>query len=245
MGLDIYAGPVTRYVAGDWMTIVQQVGHTSGFSVDVARPNEPKDAIRDLSVVGEVVARWQAELLQTLDADGGTWTDGPDVLYATDRPDWDGYGAVVLLAASSERPELAPGSLARKGRRRRAVEPVMPRQFSDSEVFKAAAASPKMFPLLLHGAEWCLPLSSGPAVFRTPTPNGTALTMGRVDALVAELNRLNEHTLRLSPADLVSARSAGPPADASVDEVAPFGLAVLLALAEFSAVNSVAWILDY
>lgn len=46
--------------------------------------------------------------------------------------------------------------------------------------------------------------------------------------------------------DLANARAAGPPGfGASVEDLAPFGLAVLLALAGFAAANSVAWIMDY
>jgi hypothetical protein len=166
--------------------------------------------------------------------------------WSTDKPDWDGYGAVVLLAAFEERPDLAPGQAVRKGLWRRVIESVTPRNFPESEAFKAASQSPTTFPTLLHGAEWCLPLTSGPTVFNAATPNGTQLTMGRVDQLLAELINLNERTLQLSPAELESARQAGPPRpSAPVLEVAPFGLAVMLALAEFAAVHSVPWIMDY
>lgn len=47
MGLDLYAGPVTRYLAGDWLTILQQMGEANGIDVVVSRPNEPADAVRE------------------------------------------------------------------------------------------------------------------------------------------------------------------------------------------------------
>ena len=131
MGLDVYAGPLTRYLAGDWLTIVQQAGLASGREV-------------------------------------------------------------------------------------------------------------------LRGAEWCLPLATGPTLFGTQTPNGGEVTMGRVDNLVSELRDLNEATLRLSPAALAAAREDGPPEPgAPVAAVAPFGLAVLLHLAEYAAAHRVPWIMDY
>ena len=138
VGLDIYAGPVTRYVAGDWLTIVQQAGAASGIPVEVIRPNEPADAIHDTSVVEVAVGEWQGRLLQSLDV-VGDWADTADAPYSTDKPDWDGYGAVVLLAAGRERPDLAPGTRVGKGLRRSRVPTVMPRQFQDSEAFKAAS----------------------------------------------------------------------------------------------------------
>jgi hypothetical protein len=126
------------------------------------------------------------------------------------------------------------------------VPVLLPRQFRDSEAFKAASRAPRRFPTLLGGTEWCLPISSGPTVFQAPTPNGQSLAMGRVDKLVEELHILNDRTLQLSNADLADARATGPPRpNAPLDEVAPFGLAVLIALADFAIANSVAWILDY
>ena len=245
MGLDIYAGPVTRYVAGDWTTIVQQAGAASGVPIQVIRAGGPTDAIRDPAIIGQVVRDWQVGLVRSLGADT-VWEDDPTTPWLTDKPDWDGYGAVVLLAAFEERPDLAPGQPARRGWRRRVVEPVLPRSFPDSDAFRVASQSPTTFPTLLRGAEWCLPLTNGPEVFTAATPNGVELTMGRVDRLVAELINLNERTLQLSPAELTAAREVGPPGPgATVSEVAPFGLSVMLALAEFAAVHAVPWIMDY
>lgn len=134
----------------------------------------------------------------------------------------------------------------RKGLRSKTIQPVFPREFQESDAFKAARVSPERYPTLLLGAEWCLPLTEGPALFHAPTPNGTQLTMGRVDRLLEELSILNDRTLQLSPRDLDAARQAGPPQPASpVEDVAPFGLSVLVAVAEFASVHSVPWIMDY
>lgn len=245
MGLDIYAGSVTRYVAGDWMTIVQQSLPASGIDVEVVRLNEPSNAITDVATVYEVVSAWKEFLLRELHVQSG-WEESPDGPYMTDKPDWDGYGAVVLLAACDERPDLAPGAAVRRGLRRSTIGDVAPRQFFDSEAYKAASRSPTRYPTLLSGAEWCLPLAEGPMVFEASKPNGRAVTMGRVAGLLNELTTLNERTLRLSPADLAAAREAGPPRPlASPADVAPFGLAVLLTLAEYAAIHSVPWIMDY
>lgn len=275
MGLDIYAGPVTRYVAGDWLTIVQQAGKAAGIEVRVDRwvvmpaedgppghagavnveldgasahvlpQPEPSAEMRDVGVVLEIVKAWQAGLLEALGLAAG-WRESGDAEYATDKPDWDGYGAVILLAAYDERPDLVPGYAQRDGLPHTVISDVGPRRFEEAAAFTAARQAPRRYPTLLGGAEWCLPVTEGPIVYRAPAPNGRQTPMGRVDRLLAELHLLNDRTLQLSPADLSAARQAGPPSGAAtVEQTAPFGLSVLLALAEFANTHHAAWIMDY
>lgn len=247
MGLDIYAGPVTRYVAGDWLTVVQQAGLAQGFSVRMFRGGveDDGDGAPDLDTAAEVVEQWQRALLQALGLEDG-WVDRAEADYETDKPDWDGYGAVVLLAAYEEQPDLVPGSATRRGLRRSTVKAVVPREFPDAPAFKAATKAPARFPTLIGGAEWCLPLAGGPDLFAGTAPGGNEVVMGRVDTLHRELVELNRATLQLSPAQLAEAREEGPPeAGAPVEAVAPFGLAVLLAMAEYAVAHRVAWIMDY
>ncbi len=101
------------------------------------------------------------------------------------------------------------------------------------------------YPTFLR-AEWCLPISGGPALFAAPTPGGKQVTMGHVDRLLEELQLLNERTLRLSAADMERARRPEEPPDtASLESMAPFGLSIITATAEFGAAHRVAWIMDY
>ena len=237
MGLDIYAGSVTRYVAGNWLTIVQQAGAASGQTVVMYRPNEPHDVERDADVVRGAVLAWRGGLLAAMDRRADDWVEDADAPYRSDKPAWSGYGAVVLLAAHLERPDLAPGTPVRKGLRRRAVDSVPPQAFANSEAFKAVATAPSRFPTLLRGAEWCLPIGPDGPIFEAPAPNGTAIRTGSVDRLLAELRDLNDNTLRLTPAEMEEA-IAGPSGRSGSDaEYARFGLALLTELAEFAVVN--------
>jgi hypothetical protein len=74
---------------------------------------------------------------------------------------------------------------------------------------------------------------------------GVMTTMSSVFTLHDELLALNERTLQLSPAQLSSARFAGPAEDPTPENMAPFGLAVFTAAAEFAVTNRVPLILDY
>lgn len=118
MGLDIYVGPLTRYYSGAWETIVQQAGREQGIPVEIIRTNEPSpDRITDPQVVEEAVLAWRTSLEQGLGEQLGPrleWPEGPSADYVTDKPDWDGYAAVLLLAAHDE---FRAGSLPREAPR--------------------------------------------------------------------------------------------------------------------------------
>ncbi len=121
---------------------------------------------------------------------------------------------------------------------------VAPGDFGEADAFKAAAESPVRYPTFLR-AEWCLPISGGPALFAAATPGGKQVTMGHVDRLLDELTLLNQRTLQLGPAEMEAARQAGPTDPGSLEGMAPFGLSVVMATAEFAAAHRVAWIMDY
>jgi len=236
VGLDIYAGPVSRYAGAGWQTIVQQAGAAAGMPVITVRPGESLSEVQP-------VERWKAAIMRQLGVNED-WDDRPNGEYYTDKPGWEGYGAVVLLAAYDEHPELAPGAKVKRLFGSRAVGAVAPDQFGEAEAYKAAVESPVRYPTLLR-AEWCLPISGGPALFAAPTPTGKQVTMGHVDRLMGELTLLNERTLKLSPADMEAARQAGPTDPGSLEGMVRFGLSVVMPTAEFAAKNRVAWIMDY
>jgi hypothetical protein len=262
VGLDIYAGPVSRYASGGWSTIIEQAGAAAGMPVITVRPGESMEDLmrRALAEGGDApireirmtdvkprtqpIAEWKAGVLLSLGLNE-EWDDRPDGEYYTDKPGWEGYGAVVLLAAYDEHPELAPGAKVKRLLGSRAVAAVAPGDFGEAEAYKAAAESPARYPTFLR-AEWCLPISGGPPLFAAPTPGGKQVTMGRVSRLLEELQLLNERTLRLSAADMEKARRAEEPPDlASFESMAPFGLSIITATAEFAAAHRVAWIMDY
>jgi hypothetical protein len=87
MGLDVYVGSVTRYLIGDWETVVQKYGRESGAKVQIIRQHNPPDAITDPLEVLPVVLRWRESLSQGLVAAGGPvldWDERADSPYFTD-----------------------------------------------------------------------------------------------------------------------------------------------------------------
>jgi hypothetical protein len=106
VGLDIYVGTLTRYIAGDWETIVQRWARVNGTEVQLLRADPgPEDSITDPPVIGEAVEGWRAALVGGLGR-ALEWDETADAPYFTDKPDFDGYGSVQALAARVELGEL-------------------------------------------------------------------------------------------------------------------------------------------
>lgn len=110
MGLDIYVGSLTRYLARDWKTIVQQLAERGEIPpLQMVRANEPKDAISDPELTRPVVLAWRrnlsAGLVKNL-ASPLDWSEGATTPYFTDKPASDCYGALLLWAAYSEHEDL-------------------------------------------------------------------------------------------------------------------------------------------
>jgi hypothetical protein len=237
MGLDLYVGPLTRYHLGDWLTVMQQVGEQMGYNVRVVRADEQQEEERvtDPDVVLDAVHEWQQWLGGALGNPVG-WPESPTQQYWTDKPDWDGFGAVVLLAAYDERPDLRPFT------EERADDP---RDFTNAPAYQAASEQPECYFSLLGGVEWWLPLTEDPVVIEASTPTGHQVRMASVDRLVGELRLLAERTNVFAGQDPAVFRQNPPERGAPVDDAARFGLAVMLDLAEKALEHHQPLLLDY
>ncbi len=187
MALDIYVGSLTRYGSGDWKSAVAQAAEASGIVHSTLRVGAGgEDSVpANESEVASLVLSWQASLAQALGLDA-TWTDTADQPYVTDRPGWPGYGALVLLAARLEHPELA-------------ADTDDPAEFEQSAAFQASSSAYAEaigqgnagdFPSLLGGAEWWLPLAGLTGTFQGPKLDGELAGMGTIDLLVNELRTI-------------------------------------------------------
>lgn len=242
MGMDVYVGPLTRYALGAWLTVVQQAGMADGIQVQVDRPApEQDDVLTDPLEVQDAVDRWQRGLNTALG--GEPWPDSAELPYWTDKPDWDGYGGLVLLAAYEERPKLAPG--AKRGPFTRGVSDD-PRLFEESAAYQEASKSPTRYVTLLSGVKWWLPLDSRAGVFHGPRLTGEETVMATVDQLVTELRDLAQVLGLTDSGERERIRRAGPPPRRNdVTAYGRFGLAAFLKLAETAQRERQPLLLDY
>lgn len=113
MALDLYAGGFSRYYAREWENVVQAQARLDGINYNVIRlPDDPGPT--DWDEATACVNAWRAEMLQGLGQHAPAeldWDESRNAPYHTDRPNWDGYAALVLLAACTACKEPLPAQL--------------------------------------------------------------------------------------------------------------------------------------
>jgi hypothetical protein len=237
MALDIYVGSLTRYYLNDWETVAARIMREDGIPYQVVRPqSEPDDAVTDPAVVKEAVESWrkslEAGLRQHLTA-GLSWDEEPDAPYFTDRPAWEGYAGLVLLAAHTEhpefpRPECATTEWDKDGAYQAAVSPDFKSRFS-----------------VLYDVGIWLPCFFS-FKFKAPDVAGAEMWFGSSLELLDELRRLNEETYRGSSDDLSKWKKfEGVDKENTFDKSALCGLAMFLELAQLSVDHKLPMKLDY
>ena len=102
MGLDIYAGPLTRYYSHNWKTVVQQWAEENGYTFNRITPDgEPADNEEELSPaeIQAAVEDWRDQILAAISQPNQPhytpWPEDNERPYYTDKPDWDAFGAML------------------------------------------------------------------------------------------------------------------------------------------------------
>ena len=206
-----------------------------GINVVDARPGDeeeppPVDEIR------EAVEAWRSQLNEELAEqlpEPLDWDESEAAPYFTDKPDWEGYGSVLLLAVYDERGDL---------RRPTRVVGDWTRDRAWKEGSKSGFEASRYQHLLLP--EMWLPGGNDLQIV-AEDPAGDEVEIGSTFALLEELQELNARTFRGDPRSLEEWRQAGPSRGESFDEMARFGLAVLLELAGKAVEHRLPMKLDY
>ncbi len=237
MGLDVYVGPLTRYYAGNWQTIVQQVMAGSGVPVQIIRPNRGwLDRLRDRigfrgPDAARVVRRWRDRLRRELRIAGLDWNEDPEAEYATDKPAWDCYGALVLWAAYDELPSA---------KRRETAE-----GWEKDPAYQSSRANPQsLYRHLLADTEIWLPVEfDAPA--RTAAIVGDSIVIGSSPRLLAELRELNLRTWNADDRQISQWRRDGADYGAPLEISARFGFCIFYELVRRSIAARLPMKLDY
>ena len=115
MGLDIYAGTLTRYYSHNWKTVVQQWAEENGWGFQKITPDgEAADNEEEMSPaeVQAAVENWRDQILSAISQPGQPpytpWPEDNEKPYYTDKPDWDAFGAMLLVAACHTYDEPVP-----------------------------------------------------------------------------------------------------------------------------------------
>ena len=103
MGLDLYAGTLTRYYTRNWKTAVQQWSEQNNVRCEIITPDgELGNENIDAEEVQSSTELWMEALISGLSNEDiflKPWEENNEKEYYTDKPDWAGYGALVILSA--------------------------------------------------------------------------------------------------------------------------------------------------
>lgn len=254
MGLDVYAGTITRYYARTWKTISQQSAESMGIGYQVIRPNETDNS--DTPSTEEIqahVSQWVQAVASSLSSSNGfdcpVWEENGDKDYFTHKPDWLAFEVLQLFGACLHYGLPFP-EVVSKGW-----------DCSKDETLQHAFADEGFNWSLYSSAEWWLPFDEC-FLFRGSAPNGANIVFSTTALLLAELDVINRKSWQADEETILSwIESEGYPADGyfengeyiktgehteySAESLAKFAFAILYKAALYSKEHRVPIILDY
>ena len=185
MGLDIYAGTLTRYYSHNWKTVVQQWAEANGYSFQKITPNGESVEEEEMNPaeIQTAVESWRDQVLAAISQPGQTpytpWPEDNERPYYTDKPDWDAFGAMLLVAACHVYGEPVPPTVEKDW------------DFFAHPTVARLAEDPERTWSLFRGATWWLPLSDA-IMFQGAMPNNNPATFSTTGGLRKELEWLNQ-----------------------------------------------------
>lgn len=207
MGLDIYAGTLTRYYAYNWKTAVQQWAEANGYAFQKITPDgQPADEDDlDFSAVQQIVESWRDQILaaitQSEQQPYTPWQENNVKPYYTDKPDWDAFGAMLLVAACHTYKEPVPSTI-EKGW-----------DYMGHPCIARLAADPERIWSMFRGATLWIPVADS-FMFQAPLPNDNTAMIGTLGALRKDLERLNEIAWKADEKTILNwCQTEGYPAD--------------------------------
>jgi hypothetical protein len=236
MALDVYVGSLTRYYAGEWENISEKAARERGAQYRIAHPGSALDVERNAEEIGQAIRVWRGALNRSLGdriAVPLDWDEAVGGSYFTARPGWDGFGSLVLWAAYAEHPAVRrPASL--------------PEEWDNDPVLMRSNASGfrSRYSHLVRNVELWLPGPFG-FTFESEDVDGRRVVVGSSATLRRQLEELNGATWK-ADAEIIAAwgRDTAPD-DASLEQSARYGFAVLLDLTERAVGHDLPMKLDY
>ncbi len=219
MALDIYVGGFARFYAREWENVAQAWARENGQHYQIIAPGGlPPPAKWDDAA--EAVKHWRTainnglgvHLSQPLD-----WDESCNASYFTDRPGYDGYGALAVWAAHAELGSTPPDAYSG--------------EWYKDEAFKECT-HPKQgqrYRPIICASLW-LP-GTFEFSFDFEDLTGTKAHISSNASLENALSELNAKTFKMSQEDLDVARNGGFGEKPTLEQLARFGLALLHALA--------------
>lgn len=186
MGLDIYAGTLTRYYSRNWKNRVQQLAEANGQKCELIGSDgneiKPIEDQAQINEIRDIICDWAEKLASALESINTPvthplWDETNERDYFTDKPDWEAFGALVMVQAchlqNCPLPEYVESGWSAFD------EPVVEKFMSQKSDIS----------LLSNVAFW-LPIADD-AIFTVNLPNGDKARVATLRLLKIELDELN------------------------------------------------------
>lgn len=255
MGLDVYAGTLTRYYSHGWKTRMQRYAEEHGKEYSRISP-DGKDydlSERDPEIYRRDIMEWMDWILESLARDGGGthghWTEDDGCPYYTDKPDWDAFGAMLLVTACHIYGEPVPPKVEKDWK------------YYEDPLIDMLCGDYGENMSLLSGVTWWLPLPLR-FIMEASKPYGEDVTIGTTEGLKGELREINRNVWDADRETIIGwSSSEGYPDDWEMgritnrdgetvpeydtESLAKFAFSILYQAVEFSERYGVPIILDY
>ncbi len=252
MGLDLYAGTLTRYYTHNWKTVAQQFAEANGMGFQTIRPQQDAEDELSPEEIKGIVTQWRDNIVKGLNLDPEPlWNEDYDVTpYYTDKPDWDALNALLLYIAAKYSNREVPATINKDFDVYK--NPIV-KEFLETKDFKVS---------LFDGNGWWLPIKQN-IIFNYVLPNSVESPLSTSALLLEELKRYNAFewnadrdtiilwsTTEGYPADATYSREAGYKKETlhetyETESLAKFAFSILWQAAEFSLEHGVVIVFDF
>ncbi len=251
MGLDIYAGTLTRYYTRNWKTETQLFAELNGLTYQTIRPQQEEEEL-SIEEVQEIVFQWRGAIIEGLKLNQTLlWNEDYDVTpYYTAKPDWDALNALLLYIAAKYTEKEVPETI--KKNFDVYSHPIV-KEFLETKDFLLS---------LFDGNGWWLPIEKN-IIFNYVLPNSEESPLATSALLLEELKRYNTFEWNADRETIISWSSTeGYSTDAiyskesgynelavnetyKTEALAKFAFSILWQAAEFSLKHGVVIVFDF
>lgn len=251
MGLDIYAGTLTRYYTHNWKTVTQLFAEVNGLEFEIIRPAQNEDEVTD-EEIKEIVMQWRDSIIKGLNLNPEPlWNEDYDITpYYTDKPDWDALNALLLYIAAKYTEKEIPETIKKNF------------DVYNHPIIKEFIKSKDFLLSLFDGNGWWLPIGEN-IIFDYVLPNSQKSPLSTSTLLIEELKRYNTFEWNADRETIISWSSTeGYPADAAysketgyqeilvneiynTESLAKYAFSILWQAAEFSIEHGVVIVFDF